>query len=352
MKHKIMISIVFGITISVCASSSGSASMSSLLDTLCMSDNQEEARRMELEQAVVDLKAKGDEAVDAIMASKHLKKVILFRQRAIPVLAEIGTAKAQQALLDIALDHRDRKDSFLAAKYYVEIIRNKGDARKLLASENPPVLDCALRTLKGQPIDADLLGKLRPLLMSKKYYLCMRGAAVIQADPNVAYVEEKVSAILEAIGTVEQFPDANQLFPNPHFMGTIADFTYCQFIESLSGIQGADDYLRQIPDGLTGKAYWCVIIARAKRGDTDVKTKLYKIINDPSAKFFRCYAVRSLWEIGTKDDLSFLENLKLTDSWVTEVNTDIIDMTGKHTRTIYPVRMEAELAIRAIENKK
>ena len=159
------------------------------------------------------------------------------------------------------------------------------------------------------------------------------------------------SAIIEAFDAITKLPDANEPFPHYLAAGTILDHSYHDLITALSEMSGGDDYLRQITGSLEGKALWCVVMARARRGDTSVKTDLYNIINNPSETLYRCFAVRSLSSIGTIDDLPFLRELEKTDPFVTEVQSDLM-VDGKILiNRIYPVRLEAGWAIKFIEKK-
>lgn len=324
------------------------------IDTLGMSVNEETARKVELAKAKSDLKAMGDEAVEAIMVYENWKKGANYRHRAVTVLAEIGTGKAQEALLDIALGRGAAKGrgSSWAAKNYVNIIQDKSNAAKLLDSTDSSVLDSALKALKGQPVEADLLEKLKKLLIAKDYHLRNEAAAVMGKDPGTRYVSEKLTSIIETLDIVEQLPDANEPFHNPHAVGTISDHYYNSLLDALSEMKGADDYLRQTTGNLSGKTYWCVVIARAKRGDASVKTDLYSIINNLSAEFFRCRAVRSLGSIGTKEDLPFLRELEKNDSFEVEKFSCLLPKDGRQIEKIYPVRLEAGWAIKSIEKKQ
>ena len=171
------------------------------------------------------------------------------------------------------------------------------------------------------------------------------------ADPGEAYAREKVSAIIKSIGTIKQLPEANQPFPNPLAHGTIADHISARFIDALGQMKGASSYLRDITSKAKGEAQWCVLIARAKRGDTSVKEELYKIIRNLNAGLMRAWAAGAFQHIGTLGDLSFLQELVETDPLSVEVYKKLRRLGEKPTEKFYPVRFRAQLAIKKIEKK-
>ena len=350
----VMIGIASWMAIGAGALGSDSEGISGLVEILCMPKSEENVRRAELDKAIVDLEAMGDEAVAAIMGHGEWNRMNrAFQHRAVGVLTRIGTSKAQQGLLDIALGRGPVKGqgSNWAARNYVKVIKNRGDAKKLLTSKRPDVLCTALKAIEGLSVDADSLGQLENLLKSKRYYLCFRVAAVMGADPETTYVQEKVSAIVRTLKAVEQFPDVNKPFPNPLAVGTIADHMYFRLSDALSLMKGADGYLRDISNTLKGKAYWCLTMARARRGDSSVKSELYRIVRDKSAGMLRCYAVRSLGPIGTSEDLPFLRELAEKDSLAVDMphRGDTTAGQEEQPRKVYPVRSAAKEAIRYIE---
>ena len=237
---------------------------------------------------------------------------------------------------------------------YIETLQDKSGARKLLASERGDVLSHALVALVGTPVDAELLTRLKELLRAERYFLRFNAARVMAADPSEAYVREKTSAIIEAIQRVEQRPDAGHRFPGFLAYGTIADHAYFRYIDALAKMKGAALYLRQASRRVGGKACWCVLMARARRGDASVKKRMYAIIKDPSAGLLRAAAVRSLKRISTPEDLPFLKNLAETDSLQVPAPKGCHPdpATGRRVEKIYPVRIEAELAVRYIEKKR
>ena len=71
-------------------------------------------------------------------------------------------------------------------KHYVENLQNKDDTEKLLESDNPLVLSCALRAMIVQPVEIELLEKLKKFLTSEDYGVRRDAAAVIGKDPEVS----------------------------------------------------------------------------------------------------------------------------------------------------------------------
>lgn len=327
---------------------SDSNDVSKIVHTLGMSQAEAAGNKGQIVAASKALTDMGDAGVAAIMDYKGWNGI--FEKRAIEVLKEIKSEKAQQALLEIALGKHsvDNNGNRYAAGCYV---KNGGDAEKLLESENSLILEDAFRALKGHRVDINLLEHLRRAMQSQNPYLCMQAADVMGADPNDEYVQEKIATIITTMEKVEEIQDVNKPFPNPMALGTIGDHIYASFIDAMAKMPKADEYLEQATDKVKGKSRWSVIIARANRGDTRVKSEIYKIINDPTAGSMRAYAVHSMDEIGTPEDLPMLQKLAASDPLEVEVSSDLISKDGKKMRKYYPVRTRAEFAIKCIETK-
>lgn len=331
--------------------------ISQLINILDMSnfEETEDLRQSELDKAIVDLAAMGDEVVDPLMEKVRRESDSSFQHRTVRVLREIGTPKAQEALLDIALARGPIKGtgSRWAALKYIETLHNKSDARKLLVSKRSDVLSDALLSLVGEPIDANLLGQLETSLESETWFLRLHAAMVMGADQSHMYAKEKVAAIVKSLGSIGQLPAAKQPFPNPLAVGTIEEHLYFRFADALSNMNGVDTHLQELTNKARSKTRWCIVMARARQGDSSVKTKLYKIIKDPNAGLLRSYAVSSLKHVGTLDDLPFLREIAETDPLVVERPHRCIVPPGEEGKLekFYPVRFRARLVIEWIEKK-
>jgi hypothetical protein len=324
-----------------------------LINILDMSSSEKKMKQVELDEAIADIAAMGDQVIEPMMDKIRQDHGLSFQHRTVRVLKAIGTPKAQEALLDIALGRDPNKGtgSRWAAVNYIESLQDKSDARKLLVSKRPDILSSSLLAMKGVTIDDELLERLEELLESKSWFLRIDTAMVMGADPVKAYAREKVSAIIKSMGTIKELPEANQPFPNPLAIGTIADHIRARFIDALGQMKGANSYLRDITSKVKGEAQWCVLIARAKRGDTSVKGELYNIIRNLNAGLMRAWAAGAFQHIGTPEDLSFLQELTETDPLSVEVYKKLRRPNEKPTEMFYPVRFRAQLAIKSIEKK-
>ena len=192
---------------------------------------------------------------------------------------------------------------------------------RLLVSKNSDALSMTLKSLRGVPINAKMLKRMKELLQSKQYHpiinFCMRWdvAKVIGADPSDIFAKEKVLAIIESLKTVKQLPMANDRFQYD-WLGTCADNTYDHLTKALVEIKGADKHLQEITNRVIGEPRMCVLIARAHRGDASEKSELCNILKDPNnvtMTMMRCLGTAAFERIGTNDDLPFLRELLRTD---------------------------------------
>ena len=327
--------------------------MAKLIDFLSMPINEQKEKKIDLDKVIAKLGSMGDEVINPMMEKVHKNKNDLLQYRCVKVLRSIGTSNAQQALLDIAL----KKDSHWAAINYIETLRDKSDARKLLISTRPDILSSALYAIRGIELDKELLEKLRLFTQSLDPKVRTQAAGVIGAEPSGKYAVEKVDALIDSIKTTDKVKDGHKKLPNPQAIGTVSDDVYFQIIDALSKAKGIDELIKYKTSSLEGKTQYCVLIARANRGDPSVKQHLYKIIEDPNAGMLKCSAVIAFNYIGSVDDIPFLRKLSLSDSLSVEppqqcfVSPHDPLQTAIQNNKFYPVRFWAQQAIQWIEKK-
>ena len=275
-----------------------------------------EAKR---EQARNELAAMGEEIIEPILEMYRSGR---FDSSVIRVLKKIGTPKARISLLNISLELNGFYNlGTSAARYYIELTKNKEDIKKLLVSSEDDILSVALQNLPGLTIDAELLKRLDELLQSTQYHpssnfsLRIKAAAVISADTGSELMKEKVSAIVKSLDTVEHMPKFNERFQNSS-IGTFADRTYLLLAMSLEKIKGADAYLSEATNRLTGNPRRWMLAVRAKRGDSSVKSQIRNFLEDPNMlerTLLRSYALQGYEKIGTTDDIVFLRSIAESD---------------------------------------
>ena len=95
----------------------------------------------------------------------------------------------------------------------------------------------------------------------------------------------------------------------------------------------------------SGKTRYCILIARANRGDSSVKNDLIKILSDKDAEMFRYWAARSFETIGTPDDVPFLNVIADSDTLERDPHDSM------RSPPIFLVRQAANDAIKKIQAK-
>lgn len=348
-----------------------------LVNVISMSPAAEETRRAEMDQAMAELRAIGDGAIEPLMVELRRSHMSAhFRHRTVGLLRSIGTPKAREGLLQIALGQYSPREfgSGWAARKYVEIMQEQSDAKKLLVSNDTDVQAVALSALRGVSVDIELLTRLEGFLQSD-HYLRASAAKVIATDPERTLVQQKVSALVRSLETVEQLPRAGEKYQYDR-VGTLADNVFYQLTDSLSKTRGTEHYLHAETSKAQGNVRLCLTITRGHRGDTSVKGELYNFLKDSKARtmtLMRCSALQAFEVVGTVDDLPFLQGIAETDSLevvdfggpLFEILDGKIVNTGERMRPIpvkthpnwsrargYPVRSAAKRAIEAIEKRR
>ena len=355
--------------------------ISRLLGIMGVSPHEEETRRAEVDQAIARLRAMGDEAIEPLMDELRRSGNGYLEHRAVSLLRSIGTAKARESLLRIALG-RDSPagvgfGSSWAARNYVQMLQERSEAKKLLASRDTGVQGVALHALRGVSVDVDLFNQLEGFLQSKSDYLRTQAADIMAADPEATLVRQKVSAIVKSLETVENLPKARERFQYDR-LGTLADNVYWQLIEALCQMKGADDSLREQAGRTEGRVHVCLIIARGRRGDPSVKSELRIFLKDAKMQtmtLMRLSALRAFEATGTVDDLVFLQEMAQTDPLeVWNFGGPLFEMidgrlvnTGERMAPVpaktdprwsgpnsssYPVRSEAQRAMKLIKDRR
>ena len=304
-----------------------------------------EKYKAQREKAQSELAAMGDDAIDPILQQTQRYSNTLY----LPVLAEIGTARAMEVLRQKAID-----GSSNAARHYTRKLKDKTKAKSLLDSKDINVQNVGLNALRGTAIDSDFLALLNKYLSNSEHLNLRRSAARVMADdPNSTYAVQKVSAIIKTIDSVAQLPRAWEKYQY-NWTGCLADIQYRFLTDALVKMKGADAPLRDISDKVSGLTRDCVIVARANRGDVSVKPQVYKFIRDPNAMnliHMRQLAVGSFAHIGDNGDIEFLQDIAKNDS------VEIVNLSGPMVELIngqlmFPSDTVPDIQFYSVDTKK
>ena len=312
----------------------------------------------QLDESAASIRPRADQAVEAILKGYNQTNSNSFRHRAVQILQRLGTTKARAALLDIALGRTaDKLPSAhgWAARAYLKTIPDKADARKLLASDNPQVLNSALLALKGQPTDEALLKRIRQIIQRKEDHpsgwqaLRLAAADVLWSDPRAVLLPQRVDLLLAMLADVAKMPGKDKTLRHSTF--TYAEMAYARLLLSLVNMPTeAGPLLKKASAQRRGVERDILVICRASRGDATVRKDIRAILADAKAGFRRVWAARALGVVGGPEDLPLLKRLAETDPLARKTHGDVGPPGGRNAK-FYPVRQEAKEAIRVIERK-
>jgi len=312
----------------------------------------------QLDKCAASIRPNADEAVVAIMKQYNGTRSNSLRHRAVQVLQRLGTAKARGALLDVALGRTADKlpsSHGWAARAYLTVIPNKADARELLASNDSGVLNAALLALRGQPVDEELMERLRQIARRKEGWKdgwnapAFAAADVASADPRPVLLEERVALLVDLLSDVAGMPGKDKPIRHGH-MNRVEAAYFSLLIDLTDMPAEAGPLLKQASAKRRGVQREVLIIARARRGDATAREGIGAILADKKAGLRRAWAARALGVIGSAKDLPLLKRLAETDPLARERGGDV-GPPGFRQAKFYPVREAAKDAIRAVEQK-
>lgn len=310
------------------------------------------AAKNELREAMRDLAKMGDEAIEPIVDEIRGNSKIQYDE----VLALIGTKRAREILLDMALGrHGFKRGSFSAANSYLRTIKNKKEANKLLVSNNVSVKTAALKHLIGVKVDYELFSNLKSLLRQENDSLIVHAGKVLGADDNINLLEPKISLLIKLIEDQVRLFNKDVRKASLKKSISINYNKYIIYTDILCNIKGkgTKDILREMTnkfDNLHVKR--SIIIARAHNGEKRVKNDIYKIIKETEGKNIRKLAISAFEYIGTSEDLLFLKSIGKTDPLERIIYTykSVGDrLYSNWPQKIYPVRDEARRVVNIIE---
>jgi hypothetical protein len=312
----------------------------------------------QLDESAASIRPNADEAVEAILKQYNQRSSNAFRHRAVQVFQRLGTAKARAALLDIALGRTadDLPSSRAwAARAYLETIADKADARRLLASNEPQVLNSALLAIKGLPVDAPLLKRIGEIVQRKEEYpagwmaLRLAAADVVSGDARSVLLAERVDLILAVLSDVAKMPERDKVYWPGNM--THAEAAYARLLLNLVNMPAdAGAFLEKACAARRGVERDVLIIARASRGDATVREDIRAILAEEKAGLRRAWAARGLGVIGSAEDLPLLKRLAETDPLAREMGGEV-GPPGFRQAKFFPVRNAAKEASQAIERE-
>jgi hypothetical protein len=230
---------------------------------------------------------------------------------------------------------------------------DRSEAWILLSSSEPFVLTSALNAVEGEPLDQERLSALKTCLQNEEALVRWRAAAVMAGDPTGKLADEAVDAIGQSLAAVADIPEVEALDPHANRLGTdhtLGEEYYRRYELALAKVRVDDAVLQQLAARQKGRARDAVVLALAIRGDKSVRGAILKLAQDPGAGMFRTWAVHTLRDVGTQDDLPLLRKLARSDPLERE------GLLGPphqlHSRgPTYPVRQAAKDAIAVLEKK-
>jgi len=345
--------------------------------------------------ATQELARMGDPAVDRIIGRLRRAQSGNFRQGGLEALKLIGSKKAQDALLDMALGRNGFEPSSDAARTYGHMMWEGKDyaaCKVLLSSSDVGVQSAGLSGMRRIALDLDLFEKVRKYLTHPDPALQDRALSVIADDPSPDLAEEKVQAVVELLRGVKDIPDGGLKKREQGHMGpgNGADSHYSRYVWYLWQITGSDAALRkQMASAPEGIVRHCLALALAWRDHVEeARESLQSFLKDSNYRTMsnlRQRCVDAFLTYGHPQDIPFLKELAASDPYSVDVyrggvsgflekwGDEYINLTKdqrdnpkewfypemgelmgfqpKPAETTYPIRLAAKLAIKAIEDR-
>jgi len=286
---------------------------------LQQSDPDYQANYQTIDRIKSELISLGDESIEPILEfirAKALRNEYFYTKIA-EILKGINSDKSQNMLLDIAL----RKSSVpiypnVAASFYASNAKDPNKVIKLLASDQPDIVDTALQYCVGIRIDNTLLEKLGEYILDdvnfRTYHKWLRVARIIKMDPGEQYAREKIKILTNSFNKLNELPKMHELKPGGR--PTPQEKLSLEMIDTLIIMKGSPRYLEKFTPRQNTILRTCFIIARAYHNDVGVKEELKHIIHNPNGiPDIRKAGLKAFAEIGTKEDINFLTDIADND---------------------------------------
>jgi hypothetical protein len=303
-----------------------------------------------------------------------------YSSNAIKILAEIGTPRSKQTLIniiDLKVKGWDDVESRSAMYCYLQVA-DPNEASELISTRGSDVLEKTIRKFPELAKEPAVFDRLCKYFYSTDFSNRMWVIGTFMYFPPEEKVPERVNAIAESLKTVHQIPNANDRYAHDA-VGTRSDILYAELSRGLMNMGHADNDLVRITNEMDGLARKWIIATRANRGDASVKEEVISILKDQSIKErtkLRLSCVMALGEIGTREDIPFLKYISENDTYeflirggpvLEKVDGVIVNNTGERSVAIrdeivnidlwtnarkdYPIREAARLSIAKIQSQ-
>ncbi len=286
------------------------------------------------------------------------------RHAAVRRLSELGTPEARKVLLDVALGRYGRGSQTWAARCFVKVMEQPGEARALLTATNSEIATIGLLALRGEAIDRELLADLKRFLQSASVHVRTGCGQIIKAAPTSELPDELVRAVLESIRTAHLIDRADEpMRAANEFISvrTEVGWVYETLISALSQSPSIElKLLQDLTPSESGLLRDCTLIARAQRGDRTLTGELRRIARTSPNSGVRWASLQPFATLGTIQDVPFLEELAQTDPLavaLTEAQRQAaadslaIGIPTPVPEVYYPIRSHAERLIRQIKSR-
>ena len=279
-----------------------------------------------------------------------------YHWRALWALAAIDTDLAREQLMKLALTETPVMDirpySRNATRRLIDQLVDKAKAEPLLWARDKAIAYEGAVALSGVELSdrnihriIEVIGFQHELPTSISQ-LC----GVLHQDPSSRLMDQKMAVTIQAIELIRTHAKAEQIaWPGNLSM---AEAALWQLIHSLTQMKDA----RHVLAGNAGRfgsnrstdAFRISVLARALTGDTRVHDELVWILRDPDAGRTREWAAVTLGRIGTPDDISVLELVKVNDPLQCKRGGCIAPL---NEQLFYPVRDAAKRAIDQVKQR-
>lgn len=276
--------------------------------------------------------SRGKGAVGADEIYRQLRRLpYSYRPAAFQALSSMHCPRAEEILLEIAKGSllTGTADEEAAAAYFLASVDEPVKAKLLLSARNTKLWSQALQTFAAAnlPLDDDLASQVANLLAYTNLEVRASCAQYLKAAQDTQHGPELLRAIILSLQTMAQCPRYNERVGFAHEFGapwTQEGLAYTYLLGALQATPSITTELLQAhTPAESGTARYCLIIARACRGDDSVKESVVGIATTCSNARLRFEAVRSLRALGKLNtgDTAVLRKIAETDELSIELSS-------------------------------
>ncbi len=298
----------------------------------------------EAKSLIDELSAKGEDVVSLLFEEYKIPNplIVLRNTVILEALKEIGSDQAKKVLLELAFYHVPDAGNLgmRAAQTYVAIENDGSKIAQLLESPEDGVSDIASEALVGKTLNLEITKALGKQLNSKTIFAHRYVPAAFAKDSSVFLADEKIGFLLNSFSNLKNMENSDRQAYGS--VWTESETAFNNYIQAISKIQGGEQVLRSRiarADSLQREA---IIIALALRRLPDVHNDLIKIIESTKDAVKRALAITGIGIIGEKTDISILQKLADTDTFMRK---------DQYYNDSYPIRDAARQAIKEIEQR-